>query len=463
MRTIIAYPEAEPEIRSPELLEYDISLITPLFGGGVIAGEVDPTMPIRASSVRGHLRFWWRATRGAKYATVQELKEKEGEIWGTTEKPSKVNIEIKNGLCSQKACAQYIQKPEGGYRLEWNPPFNSQNNPLPYVIFPFQGKAGRDEIVEEPAAIITSLKFTIRIIFKDKTQLDEIKSAIWAWVNFGGIGARTRRGCGSLYCHDFAPPDVATIGTWYEETLRLYGIPGGEQRPWPTIPKTILIKSGEEHEVINAWSQGIGVFKSYRQAPNIGRNPGVRNNRPGRSRWPEPEAIRNLICEQRSIQRPVHWHKVEKHINRRAFPRAAFGMPIIFEIRDECLNPLERRGKITCRRNIKPTITPDRDHDRMASPLIIKAIKTKKNSEYTSLILRLCTPELQAAYLRKGPEDLIRDYSVSAAEISNKDTVNYSSHPIFNRSNTGSALEGFITYAKENPQSFVEVGQEKQI
>ena len=40
-------------------------LITPMHGGGVRPGEVDMEMPIRASAVRGQLRFWWRLLHAA--------------------------------------------------------------------------------------------------------------------------------------------------------------------------------------------------------------------------------------------------------------------------------------------------------------------------------------------------------------------------------------------------------------
>lgn len=42
---------------------YEIELITPMFGGGVLTRENDPSFPIRPTSIRGQLQFWWRATR----------------------------------------------------------------------------------------------------------------------------------------------------------------------------------------------------------------------------------------------------------------------------------------------------------------------------------------------------------------------------------------------------------------
>ncbi len=53
--------------------DYQISLITPYFGGGVEAGAPDETLPIRGISIRGQLQFWWRATLGAAFATGKDL------------------------------------------------------------------------------------------------------------------------------------------------------------------------------------------------------------------------------------------------------------------------------------------------------------------------------------------------------------------------------------------------------
>lgn len=40
---------------TPPWIDYSARLVTPLFGGGVVAGEVDSAMPIRAASIRGPL------------------------------------------------------------------------------------------------------------------------------------------------------------------------------------------------------------------------------------------------------------------------------------------------------------------------------------------------------------------------------------------------------------------------
>jgi len=71
-----------------------IEVITPIFSGGAIKDEVDKTNSIRGSAIRGHLRFWWRATKGASYVSVSELRKKESVIWEDTECPSKVDSSL---------------------------------------------------------------------------------------------------------------------------------------------------------------------------------------------------------------------------------------------------------------------------------------------------------------------------------------------------------------------------------
>src|SRR6266545_7207593 len=74
--------------KSPARADYitqtrEYELITPLFGGGVEPGLADPVTTIRATEIRGHLRFWWRATRGGQFnGTLEKMKEVEDAIFG---------------------------------------------------------------------------------------------------------------------------------------------------------------------------------------------------------------------------------------------------------------------------------------------------------------------------------------------------------------------------------------------
>src|ERR1039457_479664 len=71
-------------------LKLKMAVATPMFGGGVSPGQIDASLPIRASSVRGHLRFWWRATCGAEFDSIDKLREEETKVWGSSEQRSAV-------------------------------------------------------------------------------------------------------------------------------------------------------------------------------------------------------------------------------------------------------------------------------------------------------------------------------------------------------------------------------------
>ena len=116
-----------------ETIELELRLITPMFGGGYKAREVDPLLPIRPAATRGHLRFWWRATAGARYATVEELHKAERELWGaaaTKDNPAVGKVAIQVHILSAGEKASYSQVA---------PESRPKEGPLHgYFLFPFQ-------------------------------------------------------------------------------------------------------------------------------------------------------------------------------------------------------------------------------------------------------------------------------------------------------------------------------------
>ncbi len=123
-----------PEWQEPaerETIELELRLITPMFGGGYKAREVDTVQPIRPAAIRGHLRFWWRATAGARYATVEELHKAERELWGaaaTKDNPAvgKVAIQVQTRSPGEKVLYNQVRDRRAivdyrvSYRL-WRP------------------------------------------------------------------------------------------------------------------------------------------------------------------------------------------------------------------------------------------------------------------------------------------------------------------------------------------------------
>jgi len=409
--------------------EYRISLVTPLFGGGVDPGQPDETLPIRATSIRGHLQFWWRATQGAALTTSEELFARHAQVWGTTEKASPVEVSVRSvSATDPKPCARYLPgKNSSRLQLRWESLFDSRNRELSYVLFPFQGEPSenRRTVKKEPGRFIESASFTLVLRFPEALRPD-VEAAVKAWVNFGGLGARTRRGCGALLCKELAPKAIDNFQRW----LSAYSRNGQSQsRQWPTMPVDVLVEN-RPTSPLEAWKKVAGLLQTFRQGVGIARNPGSQG-RPGRSHYPEPETIR------RATGLRAARHPRLTHIPQDAFPRAEFGLPIVFHFQDQgeppntVLYPSNARYADAC--------------DRMASPLILKPLSLA-DGKAVPLVARLATPPITGVVLKQGDKQLelpettvVRDSRLAA----------YRDSPLAG-SSSGSALEAFLLHVRNN-------------
>lgn len=388
-RVNIVHP---PDVKPAEVV-YDIEVITPLYGGGVEAGVNEQSRPIRTTSIRGNLRFWWRATRGTLCASLKELREKESEIWGSTEKRSSTLVKVE--------CSPYSQRREKANDYG----FRSRYGPETYAIFP--------AVNQSHALVKEGLPFKLYLQYKKEHESD-VQCALWAWLNFGGLGARTRRGCGALYCGAFAPPNSAGFASWLTENMRKYGIKSSSIADLPVLSNKVLYRDNLS-DAIAAWGVGLSVLKDFRQK----RNPG-RDRRPGRSHWPEPDSLRKVFG------RNAPMHKPDPSMPE-GFPRAQFGLPIVFHFRDRD-DPVDTE--------LYPA-----GKKRMASPLILRPIRTRDN-KFLSAAIFLDGTRLNDLELTRCRRTFNKN---SFADP--KFTV-YRNSPMSGLSKKGDALEAFQNYLK---------------
>jgi len=66
--------------------KYECEVITPMF----MSGANQQKFELRPPSINGLLRFWWRAS--SKISDIDKLRKKEGKIFGSKEKKSKLAI-----------------------------------------------------------------------------------------------------------------------------------------------------------------------------------------------------------------------------------------------------------------------------------------------------------------------------------------------------------------------------------
>ncbi len=425
-----------------EKLTCTVKVVTPLFGGGVEAGAPDPVTLIRPSSIRGHLRFWWRATRGAHARDAESLSKREVEIWGSTENPSPVQVTVELVEPGKRVpCAKYVwdknaRGGNGAHRLRWEDRF--RNTRLAYALFPFQGQPPKEKDNPDaapevyPAEMATDVCFRLIIRYPGSCEQD-VRAALTAWLNFGGLGARTRRGCGSLYCAEFAPPrgDVDGLKQWLTATLpSLAGQPPNIE--WPVLAKKVLV-GGNATDALGAWARAIDVLQRFRQGVNVGRNPGRTPSRPGRSCWPEPETVRKVTGRRHGKHRPIAGQP-------QGTPRAALGLPIVFHFKDHHDPPDTELDPVFSGEPAK----------RMASPLILKPLAIA-GGRAVPLILCLWTPKLEGAELREiegGPL-----WSFQRDDIVDAKFGKYPNSPMAGHAD---AVEAFLAFAKDK-KGFEEV------
>ncbi|MDR1649708.1 MAG: type III-B CRISPR module RAMP protein Cmr1 [Synergistaceae bacterium] len=387
---------------------FDMELITPLYGGGAVAGVNDPRFPIRPLSIRGQLRFWWRATRGARFDTAERLFKEEEKIWGSVEKPSGTVVEVTAPEWNQSR--SYIGPRDDNYGFR-------RFGPEGYVLFPAAADTSRHNLVKE------GLEFKVRISFERRFKAD-ILCAVWAWSSFGGIGARTRRGCGALFCKELSPEKAVpdSIARWWKGKIGEYELQLGAERDWPTLSR--ILTGSAQRDSMEAWQESIRPMQNFRQKVEIGRNAGREAKRPGRSRWPEPDTLRRAI----GIHAPAH--KPDSNMPD-GFPRAEFGLPIIFHFAGSRGDP-------------ESEIHP-KGNTRMSSPLILRPLKTQDGQKAVPAVVQLQGTTLEGKELEV--EGAGKPFG--AKYVVNADFAKYRNSPMQNRSANGSAIEAFLSYAGE--------------
>ena len=193
------------------------------------------------------------------------------------------------------------------------------------------------------------MHFTLNISYPKSSEPDVLNS-LKLWALFGGIGARTRRGTGSIYCKELF--QAFNTETDIVKFLKSISGDGRNQLAYPRIAGMTLYTDKGGTNPATAWRSFLESYGGYRQ--NRMKKPKY-----GRSHWPEPDAIRRITNTWSTNHKPVH-------PDREWFPRAAFGLPILVKFKTH--------GDPGSDIHIEPDIGTD-EHYRYPSPVILKVVK----------------------------------------------------------------------------------------
>ena len=174
-------------------LVLDASFITPAFIGGA-DGKVSE---LRPSSLKGMLRFWWRALYAALYVNCsknagnKKLLDIENDIFGSAGDGTKSSNKSHASLVR----IQILNPPQ---TTSSNKLLSSTNSILSYLAY---GKGGTNQDQRFATYLNVNEKFKLTLsLSKSLTeeQVSQVKQAFFALIEFGGLGGKCRNGYGCI-------------------------------------------------------------------------------------------------------------------------------------------------------------------------------------------------------------------------------------------------------------------------
>lgn len=175
-----------------ETLKLDLEFVTPAFIGGADGKGAE----LRSSSFKGMIRFWWRVLFGAKYGN--SILEEENKIFGSAndKKTSASNVRISIENSKITTSHENFKKARETFS------YHTNGNKIPINIIDYLAYGKFEYIkgsgnVYNSSYIVPKSSFTLSISC-DKNYTEEVFTALYALVEFGGIGARCRNGFGSM-------------------------------------------------------------------------------------------------------------------------------------------------------------------------------------------------------------------------------------------------------------------------
>ncbi len=368
-------------------LRATIELNTPALGGGSEPRNADPYVALRPSAVRGALRTWFRANvagslwpaRGLSDNAQQKhnldmvaaLQKLEARIFGSTTLRSSVSL----------------APPRGGHIESWNPQPKGGTGLgyLGYGVFDAKASPPSKLITREGAPF--ELSFAVRPYKHDKDPaltaeqiVPILASSIWLWCAFGGVGARWRRGFGSmrlvklwLASEGQSPPLLRSFSS-------LTKLPGSHDEHLRALQRGLEFSHQAVEGLCRSAKVGTALLRNdaVRPHPHIRTLAGIKTLRTLVPASPDPlialEAAGSLLLEFRSSlkrKEPLpDYHAVKASIRNRQVPktvgRAAFGLPLGFFFRS--------LGNKTTRfvPEVPRGVSRDIKTDRVPSPLIVR-------------------------------------------------------------------------------------------
>lgn len=338
MRAVsVSAPASWPEPGTQQhFIQLDLCALTPIYKGGSTTAQIDEGSPFRVPSIRGALRYWWRAT--STIAEVAALRAREEEIFGGVHGDTRVASDVTMALFDQRSAP--------GPR-----PTNKA------YAFGVTGKEPEGDAKKKQVHNDATGK--LRVEWRDDGRGKEVKRALQAWLLFGGTGGRSRRGAGSVWwTKGLEVP--ATVDDFVKMGRAL--VPARTSALWPTLHGGALLVGPASSSSDEAWAEGLNGIRDVRASTDVRANF-------------TPVRGRDLLEWKRQDYIPI-----SKGQNFQS-SRAALGLPIRFNSKGQGF-----RGVLNAT-----------GHNRYPSPIHLKVARLGEKYHPVLIVLRGPAPrQLQA-------------------------------------------------------------------
>jgi CRISPR-associated protein Cmr1 len=304
-------------------LSAGFSVVTPLFGGGA---QPDASAEVRPPSLKGVLRFWWRALAWSRLAgDLREIRALEAKIFGAagdenTGRQGSFLLRVLHGpppRCLRKGEVLTPKQPVGpgaryfGYGL-------------------FGAKAGQ---LKRPC-LLAPITFTAELVSRgslDATVVDALK----LMGLLGRLGSRTRRGWGSLSLlslqGDTEWQAAGTVPEYKSELRKLLSgaATADEEPPYSALSRhTHIDIVGEDRDplrLLNGVGEAMLRYRSWGKNGQVLGRDSERNFQPDHDWSKNPQGVTGIRHPRRVIfGLPHNYSKTlgvtAEHFDRRASP-----------------------------------------------------------------------------------------------------------------------------------------------
>lgn len=183
--------------KEPHIIRASYRIVTPMF-----IGDANPEVAetIRPPSLKGAIRFWWRALNYGRTMSSTGQKAEEALCKLHAEESALFGSAADNGAGGQGAFLLSVKSHsvEGLSKGSKHPKFSdSKYEGARYLGYGLMGAFGKNGGVLDRGCINEDQLFTVKLVFKKEVD-ETVVEALKAFGLLGGLGSRTRKGMGSV-------------------------------------------------------------------------------------------------------------------------------------------------------------------------------------------------------------------------------------------------------------------------